>query len=283
MTEALPFEVVETRAGVRAMLDRRTGEVMHPLSGPLEESRRLYVEPSRLEARLRAAEAEPLVLLDVGLGAGSNGAAAWAVSEARSRVTRRLCIVSFDRTVAALELALRPEHAAAFGFCGAGLAAGVQLLERGRAEGAGTVWRVSVGELPSTLLAESPAFADIVYWDPFSPRANPALWSVATFTALRRSCRDRATVHTYSGATATRTALLLAGFAVGFGDVLPSGRQASVAAARLEDLERPLDGRWLARLSRSSAPFSSDAPPDAFDRVARLPQFQGHAPTAPRS
>jgi queuine tRNA-ribosyltransferase len=284
MTEAPLFEVVATRSGARAMLDRRTGEVMHPLSGPIEEPRSLYVRPSRLEERLRTGESGPLVLLDVGLGAGSNAVAAWALSEARGAPTasaRKLHIVSFDRTFAALELALTPEHAATFGFAEATLTACSRLIERGRAQGASTEWRASLGELPSTLLAEPAASADIVYWDPFSPRANPELWNVAAFTALRRVCRDGgrdggrdgATVHTYSGATATRTALLLAGFAVGSGDVLPSGRQTTVAATRLEDLGEPLDRRWLDRLSRSSAPFSSDAPPDGFDRIARLPQF----------
>jgi queuine tRNA-ribosyltransferase len=267
------FEVVETRTGARAMLDRRTGEVMHPLSGPIEEARDLYVLPSRLEERLRTVSPGPLVLLDVGLGAGSNAAAAWALSEARPASGPMLHVVSFDRTVDALALALRPEHRATFGFAGSTLAGGLALLQQGRAQGAGTAWRLSLGDLPSTLDTEPPASADIVYWDPFSPRANPELWTVATFASLRRLCRDGATVHTYSGATATRTSLLLAGFAVGLGDVLSPGRQATVAATRLADLARPLDRRWLDRLSRSSAPYSSDAPPDAFDRIARLPQF----------
>ena len=275
MSERPLFEDVETRSGVRAMLDRRTGEVMHPLSGPVEEARTLYVLPSRLEERLREEEAGPLVLLDVGLGAGSNAAAAWALSEGRVVArTRRLHIVSFDRTLAALELALAPAHAASFGLAGTALTACSRLIEQGRVEGACTAWRASLGELPSTLLAEPPASADLVYWDPFSPRANPELWSVAAFTALRRLCRDGATLHTYSGATATRTSLLLAGFAVGFGEVLPGGRQATIAATRPEDVRLPLDRRWLDRLSRSSAPFSSDAPGDAFDRIARLPQFR---------
>jgi queuine tRNA-ribosyltransferase len=274
MTAPPLFEVVATRSGARAMRDRETGEIMHPLSGPLEEARSLYLGPSRLQQRLDAAESEPLVLLDVGLGAGSNAAAAWALSETRAAGGRRLHIVSFDRTNGALAVALAPEHAAAFGFDGATLLAGRRLLEHGRAEGACTAWRASLGELPSTLLAEPPGAADLVYWDPFSPRANPALWSVGAFAALRRSCRDGATVHTYSGATATRTALLLAGFVVGFGDVLPSGRQATVAATRREALQQPLDRRWLDRLSRSSVPFPSDAPPDAFDRIARLPLFE---------
>ncbi len=274
MSERPSFEVVATRCGALAILDRASGEVMHPLSGPIAEPRTLYLRPSRLEERLATAASEPLVLLDVGLGAGSNAVAAWALSEARAASTRSLHIVSFDRTFAALELALHPAHRAAFGFVGTALTAGARLLECGKAEGVNTVWRASVGELPFTLLAEAAASADIVYWDPFSPRANPELWNVDTFTALRRACRDGATVHTYSGATATRTALLLAGFAVGFGEVLLSGRQATVAAARLEDLAKALDRRWLARLSRSSAPFPPDAGPDAFHRIARQPQFR---------
>jgi queuine tRNA-ribosyltransferase len=274
MTEPPSFEVVATRSGARAMLDRRTGEVMHPLSGPIEEPRSLYLQPSRLEQRLGAGAPEPLVLLDVGLGAGSNAASAWALSEARVSGVRELHVVSFDRTLAALELALSPEHAAAFGFDGATRTACSRLLQDGRAQGTRTTWRVSLGELPATLLAEPPASADVVYWDPFSPRANPELWSVAAFTALRRLCREGATVHTYSGATATRTALLLAGFAVGFGDVLSSGRQTTIAAIRPADLANPLDRRWLERLSRSAAPYSQDATADAFDRIARLSQFR---------
>ena len=68
-------------------------------------------------------------------------------------------------------------------------------------------------------------------------------------------------------------ALVLAGFAVGFGQVLPTGRQATVAATSVDDLQAPLDRRWLDRLSRSSAPFPSDAPAGAFDRVAAMRQF----------
>jgi queuine tRNA-ribosyltransferase len=273
MAESAPFEIIETRSGARAMRDRRTGEIMHPLSGPLEEPRSLYLSPSRLEERLRAASSLPLVLLDVGLGAGSNAAAAWTLSEERGG-PGTLHIVSFDRTCSALELASTSEHAATFGLGATALGACARLLEHGRAKGARTDWRVSLGELPSTLLAEPAASADIVYWDPFSPRANRELWSVGTFSALRRLCRDGATVHTYSGATATRTALLLAGFAVGLGEVLSPGRQGTVAATRLEDLRCPLDRRWLDRLSRSSAPFSIDAPQDSLARVASLSQFR---------
>src|SRR6185295_12269808 len=106
----------------------------------------------------------------------------------------------------------------AFGFAAASREAARLLLSDGRFESEGLLWRASVGELPHTLDAEPAASADVVFWDPFSPRSNPGLWSTHAFSALWRVCRAGASVHTYSGATSTRAALLLAGFAVGLGE-----------------------------------------------------------------
>jgi queuine tRNA-ribosyltransferase len=265
-------EVVTTRDGARAILDHGTGEVMHPVVGPAVESMRLYCEPARLAMRLRAGDG-PLVLFDVGLGAGSNAIAAWRISESFQEMeeARRLEIVSFDHSLAAMQLAL--QHPGDFGFeAGAGAAAR-GLLEHGCHETGRTRWRVVQGSLPGVLAAEPAGSADVVFWDPFSPRANPELWTVGAFTALRRCCRGRATVHTYSGATAVRSALLLAGFAVGVGEATGEHKAATCAAIELGDLEQPLDRRWLARLGRSTAGFPADAPADALARIAALPQF----------
>lgn len=265
----LDCELVQTSQGAAAIRDRATGEVMHPVVGPAIEATALYVEPSRLAARLAEPDEQPLVLLDVGLGGGSNAIAAWRVSAALPVTARRLAIVSFDHSLGALALAV--EHAAQFGFEGdAGIAARALLTDHHH-ETARTSWSFLAGELPATL-AEAP-LADVVFWDPFSPKANPSLWSVAAFTALRRVCRAGATVHTYSGATATRSALLLAGFAVGVGPSTNAGKFGTLAATDLETLAAPLDRRWLERLSRSSAAFPPDAPEDALARVAALPQF----------
>jgi len=264
-------EVVTTRGGARAVLDRDSGEVMHPVVGPLIESLRLYVEPSRLAARLALPATDALVLLDVGLGAGSNALAAWRVSEALSSEARRLTIISFDRSAEALALAL--DHPSDFALDGEAGVAARALLTHGESLTARTTWRFHRGELPETLSREAAESADLVYWDPFSPRANPSLWSYAAFRALRGLCRDECTVHTYSGATATRSALLLAGFAVGLGEPIGDEKQSTCAAVDVASLTTPLDQRWLERLSRSSAPLPSDAPPDAMAQVARCAQF----------
>jgi queuine tRNA-ribosyltransferase len=268
----LACEVVTTTAGATAIRDRTTGEVMHPVVGPLVESMALYVEPSELGQRLAEPSDTPLVLLDVGLGAGSNALAALKAASLPGAV-RRLALVSFDRSRNAFDLARSAGHGEAFGFDAELGARAAELVERGTSETDRISWRLVLGELPGTLEHESSASADIVFWDPFSPRANPELWDLTAFSAVRRLCREAATLHTYSSATFVRAALLLAGFAVGAGPVTASGRASTVASPDLERLAAPLERRWFERLSRSSLPFPADAPKDALARIRGLAQF----------
>jgi queuine tRNA-ribosyltransferase len=271
-------EVVRTRRGDLAIRCREAGEVMHPGVGPLAEARQLYVSQSRLGERLRAQErmedARPLVLFDVGLGAGSNALAAWEESARAPATARPLEIVSFERDLGALQLglSLHAQDAAALGFTPASAEAARALLAAGEHGSARTCWRLRQGELLPALAAErSPA--DIVFWDPFSPRANPELWTVGAFAAVRARAGARCTLFTYSASTATRVAMLLAGWAVGVGDPVGDKAETTAAAVDAGDLRRPLGPRFLERLGRSQAPLPADAPPDARDRIAGAPQF----------
>jgi queuine tRNA-ribosyltransferase len=272
-------EIVRTRGGALAVRSRQAGEIMHPGVGPLVEAEQLYVRQSRLAERLRAARA-PLVLFDVGLGAGSNALAARAVSEAAPAEAAPLHLISFERDLGALALAL--EAGEAFGFVGEAAIAARALLASGRHDSARTSWRLEAGDLLAALAAwsargDESARADVVFWDPFSPRANPGLWTVAAFSAIRRCAGPACTLYTYSASTAVRVALLLAGWAIGVGDGIGSKERTTAAAIRVGDLARPLDQRWLGRLSHAGAPMPADAPPDAIARVAAAPQFQAGA------
>jgi queuine tRNA-ribosyltransferase len=252
--------------------DAVLGEVMHPVVGPAVESERLYVAQSRLRQRL-AEPGPPLVVFDVGLGAGSNALAALAAAEDLPGLARRLELVSFEADTAALALAASAEGAERLGLPPRAASAARALLADGRFESLRAVWRLVRGDVREALPREA-ARAEIVFWDPFSPRACPELWTLSAFSALHARCAARAAVYTYSTATATRSALLLAGFHVGAGD--PSGPKQETTAAATDPalLARPLDGRWLARLVRSSAPFPPDAPPDALERLRAHPQFR---------
>jgi queuine tRNA-ribosyltransferase len=274
--EIVSHEIVQTRGGALAMRSLADGEVMHPGVGPRIEAEHLYVRQSRLEERLRAAgsaaarPSAPVVVLDVGLGAGSNALAARAASERAPEGAAHLALYSFERDLGALALALA--RGEVFGWQGEPAEAARALLARGEHETARTRWRLVRGDLLDALAGWTVP-AEIVFWDPFSPRANPALWTVAAFAAVRRVAGPRCTLFTYSASTATRLAMLLAGWAVGIGDAIGDKRQTTAAAVAVGDLARPLDRRWLARLARADVPLPTDAPADAIARAAAAPQF----------
>lgn len=264
-------EIVRTRGGALAMRGVAEGEIMHPGVGPLVEAQVLYVGQSRLSDRLVAAGAgATVVVFDVGLGAGSNAAAARAVSEAAPPAAARLELVSFERDLGALALALA--EGPAFGWDAAGAAAARAILNDGRHDTPRTTWRLARGDALLSLAAER-ARADVIFWDPYSPRANPTLWTVAAFAAARAAAGPRATLFTYSASTATRVALLLGGWAVGVG--AGSGSKAATTAAAIDvaDLAQPLDRRWLRRVDRAEAPLPADAPADAVARAQAAAQF----------
>jgi queuine tRNA-ribosyltransferase len=264
--------LVRTRAGAVAVRSLVEGEVMHPGVGPRVEAEQLYVAQSRLAERLRAAAAPAVVVFDVGLGAGSNALAAWSVSEQAPAAAARLLLVSFERDVGALELALG--HPVALGMADAQVEAARALLARPEpVVTRRSTWRLERGEVLESL-AREPTSADIVFWDPFSPRANPGLWTVAAFRAARDRAGAECVLVTYSASTAVRVALLLGGWCVGVGEPIGDKAATTVAATRLDLLARPLGRGWLARLARPDAPMPLDAPGDAGARVAQLPQFE---------
>jgi queuine tRNA-ribosyltransferase len=264
-------EIVQTRGGALAMRSRAAGEVMHPGVGPVVEAEQLYVRQSRLHERLRAtAEGRTLVVYDVGLGAGSNAFAAWAASARAPSAAGRLTLLSFERDLGALALAL--EHAADFAIAPDAAAAGRSLLSTGAHESPRTSWRLVPGDVLLALQQSLPP-ADIVFWDPFSPRANPDLWSLAAFRAAHRRAAERCTLFTYSASTATRIALLLAGWAVGVGASIGDKIATTAAALDPRDLAAPLGRDWLRRLARPDVPLPPDAPPDFAGAIGGLPQF----------
>ncbi len=266
----MSHELCRLRTGAVAVRDLATGEVMHPGVGPLVEAEFLYVRQSRLEDRLRETGGATLVVFDIGMGAGSNAVATRAVSERAPAHAARLELVSFERDPSALRFALK--HADVFGLDGENGEAARALLDRGYHDSARTRWRLAWGDVLDALARET-SRADIVLWDPFSPRANPSLWTVAAFTAIRRVAGSGCTLFTYSASTAVRVALLLAGWSVGVGDAIGDKAATTAAAVRASDLARPLDRRWLSRLSRADVPLPVDAPADVVERVGGAPQF----------
>lgn len=276
-----PYELFRTASGAVAVHSRAAEETWHPVAGPADEARTLYVEGLRLRERLAEA-AGPLVIWDVGLGAGGN---ALAALHALARRPGEVVLVSFDRTRAGLAFARR--HAAELGYftgfedaVDALLAEGVATVVRG---GFRADWMLVEAEFPGWLAsAEAAAMPapHAVCFDPNSPAKNPEMWTLPVFTALRRRCDPArpCALATYSRSTLVRTALLRAGFFVGAGPAVAGKEETTLAATAPALAGTLLGARWLARARRSHAaePLAESAYRQAPLTAATLAALEAH-------
>jgi len=241
------FELVTVPGGARSMRSREHGETFHPGIGPMEEARVLHVAQHGM--RERAREGERFVIWDVGLGAGAN---ALAVIEEVSGITGGTFeLWSFDETLEPLRFALK--HAEELHYPARWAREIEELLTRGRVEVGNVMWRVELGDFRERVNECDGAGPRAVLFDPYSPAANPGMWTREVFRAIRERADEDCTLTSYSRSTVTRVNLLRAGWCVGRGSATGEKSETTVAATRLERLREPLGRDWLGRVARSTA------------------------------
>jgi hypothetical protein len=265
------YEPVALASGEWSLRDRRSGEIMHPGLGPRREAELLYVEQTRLADRLGTPDPAPLKVLDVGLGAATN---ALAVFDCARRVKgRAMLLTSLERDDGPLRLALA--EPARFPLQAEHRELLETLLERRAVEAPGVRWVWLEGDALEALERLDDR-QEIICFDPFSPEANPALWTVEAFQRFRRVLAPGGVLSTYSASTRTRVTLLLAGFWVGVG-ATAAVKETTVASDGPAALSSPLGERWLTRWRRSSAraPHGASLDPETESRLRAHPQFAG--------
>lgn len=267
------FELVTTRGGHRAVRHTGHGEIMHPV-GPWEEANRLYVDQLQLEHRLSLPNDEPLRILDVGLGAATNAVA--VLTRARNLGAAKLRpieLVSLEIDLTPLKLALADPEG--FPFLQPWKREVEILLAEGRWDSPGFSWRLYTGDAVK-LVEELDGVFDLILFDPFSPEANPTMWTVDFLRSIHcRTPREGALLATYSAATPTRVSLLLAGFHVGHGMSTGTKGETTIAASAPGLVQQPLGQRWLERWTRSSArgPHGSPLTNELESAIRAHPQF----------
>jgi tRNA U34 5-methylaminomethyl-2-thiouridine-forming methyltransferase MnmC len=260
-------EVYVFENGTASIRDLEAGETMHSQVGPEEEARKVYIEQSRFAERLQSrapqSDESPLVLYDVGMGIASNALAAIELATSLGSTSRRpLQIVSFENTLEGLKLSLSSESAPF----------PVQNRHREKldaliqnhlwnSEDGKIQWELRFGDFLDQELIPEP---EVIFYDFYSPKAAPQLWTYRGFKRLFDACERRrqlgqsTLLTTYSAATFVRSALLLAGFYVGYGEKTALKSETTLAVTQLKELERPLSQSWLERLARSSKPLPLD-------------------------
>ena len=283
------YELRRQPGGNQALYHTESGETMHPGAGPWVEANSLYLAGTGLEAKLLSrprtlgsrsvggaredAKADPgVVVFDVGLGGAANAMAALILHQRlhhEGKAVRPLKIVSFEHDPEAPRFAL--DHAAELGY----LRGNEDVLEDVLDSGAATLpggftWEVRWGDFPQLIL-EEPERADVVFFDPYSPHGNPALWSLATLESVYRCRRihGELVLATYSAAYGIRAAMLLAGFFVGEGPQPNPRRRTTVASTTLGSLAQPLRGDWLSRWRRDHEPWPPLTAPEHYPRLRK--------------
>jgi queuine tRNA-ribosyltransferase len=262
------YEIHTSAQGFSSIRQISSGEVMHSVNRPSDEADRLYVEQAFIAARLlkRGASADEMMVWDVGLGAASNAMAAIqcferCFAEQGEKNLRPLRLVSFECDLNPLTLAAKYpgrfphlRHRAPF-----------QILASGKWRHTSNLlqWELLNGDFPS--LIESAAVPDVIFYDPFSFKTNPALWTTEIFSRVFKRCLPKsAELYTYSASTAVRAALLTAGFFVAAGAGTGPKSATTIAFTRATGpgdhplAPRLLGREWLARWRRSGAKYPAD-------------------------
>ena len=180
--------------------------------------------------------------------------------------------MSFEQDLGALALAASDEGAARLGLDGPTSRAARALLGGGVTRSRGSRWRLVLGDLRSRRSRARTLRADVVFWDPvLAARRTRRSGRCAAFPSRRRrAAPTRPTLYTYSTATATRAALLLAGFFVG------AGRPQRPEGADHRRGHRPGAPRAPARRALARAPR-------ALERAVSRRRAAGRARANPRA
>ncbi len=250
------FVVSRNVAGQARIKQTSSGETMHPTGAPNAEATQLYVDQALVMPRLAEAE---LCIWDVGLGAAHNAMAAIAAVEAAAKAgasLQPLRIVSFERDLDALKLALT--HVGSFEHLQHAAPSALLRDALWRSKCAPITWELHAGDFPGTM-RETETRPDVIWFDPFSAKADAGLWTVEAFRVLREAAGERCvSLHTYSSSTAVRAVMLAGGWMVLSAPGAGTREESTIAAtaAAVPRLERfggieLLGKTWLERWERS--------------------------------
>lgn len=275
------YEIVRQDGGFHSIRHISSGELMHSVTDPVIEAKRLYVDQLNISETLTGHSGGSYVIWDVGLGGAANAMATVIEYERLHRDGAELLplrLVSFENDLDSLRLTVKNPSL----FPHVKHPAPVAVLNNGR-------WSSSVYPVEWILLEgdfqdkiESADTPNCIYYDPFSLNTDSPLWTYRMFRRLYTKCSAGGTMlFTYSASTMVRSSLLAAGFYVGRGAGTGPKSETTAAfstrescPARIELLDREWLGRFERSSSKSGPECSEDERIEIERRVLEHPQFR---------
>jgi tRNA U34 5-methylaminomethyl-2-thiouridine-forming methyltransferase MnmC len=211
MSDSTAWQPQQTKDGSFTFFSQEFGELFHSRQGAKEEAFLKFANATDLAQKAQQPE---IRLLDVCYGLGYNTAAAletiWAINPD--------CQVE----IYGLELDETVPQAATIAPLIESWSPIVQTVLKALAidqqyETPSVKAQLLIGDARQTIqkLAEASFRADAIFFDPFSPRRCPQLWTVEFFTVVARCLASTGKLATYSRSAAVRSAILSAGLQIG--------------------------------------------------------------------
>ena len=134
-------------------------------------------------------------------------------------------------------------------------------------------WELREGDFLD-LIEHEPHTANLVFFDPYSPKKNQDMWTTACFEKIRKKSRSPeqggTLLYTYSLATRIRVAMMKGGFFVGRGMATGLKDETTEASTYFHQLKSPLGKIWYDRWSKSHLRYPFDCQPQD---EAQIDQF----------
>ena len=217
------YQILETEDGSKTLHSEAFDEACHSLSGAVEETLYNYVEGCEILEKIAKND---LTCLEVGFGLGT-GYKTTVEYLAKTKPSNKLTFISTELDAKLVEYAAKenkiknnppyPDFS--------GMELRREPVEHYFAQKDGHILIILIGDARQTVFkayeANLLSGVGAVYQDPFSPKKNPALWTVEWFELLAKVSSEEVTLSTYSSSNSIRKSLIQAGWKVlnrkGFG------------------------------------------------------------------
>lgn len=212
MLNSTPWSPQQTNDGSFTFFSEEFGEAFHSLQGAKAEAFQKFAHATGLPTKARSRSS--LRLLDVCYGLGYNTAAAletiWAVNP---NCQVEVYGLELDATVPTAAIA--PDLIAEWTLSVQDILTAIALEHR--CETPHLSARLLIGDARQMIrsLCESGFQADAIFFDPFSPRRCPSLWTVEFFQRVAQCLSPDGKLATYSRSASVRSAMRQAGLSVG--------------------------------------------------------------------
>ncbi|MFQ5474857.1 MAG: tRNA (5-methylaminomethyl-2-thiouridine)(34)-methyltransferase MnmD [Candidatus Nanoarchaeia archaeon] len=213
------FERVETGDGSITFYNQEFNQIYHSKSGAEEEAVKKFAVPCDVSGRAKKGH---LKILDICFGIGYNTAAAFdAAMESNPSCSVEVVALENDRKILKMMKTVNANFSSYRFLKG--------LSDTDEIKNEKTKIKLILKDARNSIKQLEKGF-DIIFLDPFSPKACPELWTLEFFKDIRKVIAEDGVLATFSCARVVRDNLLYAGFAVE--DIAPVGRRAPGTLAR---------------------------------------------------